>query len=88
MSVTAVADKLDLFPADYRDSLDVLSLRGRLTDLYGVSAILERLASGAYSLVILDALYRALPVGLAGLYQRRISRKMGDDAKQLSYCLP
>jgi DnaB-like helicase N terminal domain/AAA domain len=49
---------------DYSDRLDVLSLRGRLTDLYGIARALEKIEPGRYVLIILDALYRALPDGM------------------------
>ena len=49
--------------SEYADRLDVLSLRGRLVDLYGVAGILDRIEPGSYDLAVLDAFYRVLPAG-------------------------
>ena len=61
--IPAAADAMAIRLRDYADRLDVLSLRGRLVDLYGIARLLEAIEPGRYGLVILDALYRALPVG-------------------------
>ncbi len=47
----------------YAADLDVLPLRGRLTDLHGINQALHAVEPGTYDLIILDALYRALPLG-------------------------
>jgi hypothetical protein len=59
----AVAHALGVRQDDYADRLDVLSLRGRLTDLHGVARLLEAVEPGRYDLAIFDALYRGLPEG-------------------------
>ena len=47
---------------DYADKIDVLSLRGRLQDLYGIGRYFETIKEGDYALIVLDAFYRFLPV--------------------------
>lgn len=42
--------------------VDVLSLRGRLCDLHGLAPLFTQVA-GKYSMIVLDAFYRFLPVG-------------------------
>lgn len=58
-----VGRTLGLAPEEWQDEIGVLSLRGRLMDLHGIAAIVERLEAGRYSLVILDAWYRSIPAG-------------------------
>jgi AAA domain/DnaB-like helicase N terminal domain len=45
-----------------REKIHVVSLRGRLQDLSGLGRALMAQAPGIYRLVILDALYRAMPM--------------------------
>lgn len=74
--VQSVAGAMAIQGAEYFENLDVIPLRGRLVDLHGIAAILERIEPGTYDLIILDAWYRALPDGIsendnaqvAGLY--------------------
>ena len=63
--IPKVARELDIQENEYRDSLDVMSLRGRLTDLHGIRKMLHDIEAGTYSLVILDAWYRAIPAGVS-----------------------
>ncbi len=71
-----VAQALSLRTEQYFSQIDLLSLRGRLTDLHGIAKSLQRVPPGEYKLVILDAWYRAVPdgvsendnAGVAGLY--------------------
>ena len=63
--IPTVARALDIPEQDYRDQLDVLSLRGRLVDLHGIRKLLHPLMDGTYSLVILDAWYRCIPSGVS-----------------------
>lgn len=48
---------------DYRDSIDVISLRGQNIDIHAIQSRLADIAAGTYTLAIVDALYRTLPSG-------------------------
>jgi len=48
---------------DYADAIDVISLRGQNIDIHAIQSRLAEIKPGAYSLVIVDALYRTLPEG-------------------------
>jgi hypothetical protein len=61
--IPAVAQALNIPEGDYCRSLDILPLRGCLLDLHGIERLLTSVETGAYSLVILDAWYRAIPAG-------------------------
>jgi hypothetical protein len=61
--IPAAAFGVGVVHDDYAERLDVLGLRGRLTDLYGIAKLLEPIEPGRYDLIILDALYRAMPNG-------------------------
>jgi len=60
----------------FHDHVDVVSLRGKLQDIVSIGQICTALAHRDYKLVIIDAFYRALPVGtdendngaIAGIY--------------------
>jgi len=60
----------------YSGNIDMVSLRGRLRDLYGLARTFEQIEPGEYKLIILDAFYRTLPRdtdendngAIAGLY--------------------
>ena len=45
---------------DYGPNLDVISLRGRLLDLYGIGRMLEPIEPNIYDLILLDAWYRSV----------------------------
>ncbi len=60
-----VADHMGIRLDQISDRLEVLTLRGRLMDLHGIAKVLESIERGTYQLVILDALYRALPNGIS-----------------------
>jgi hypothetical protein len=47
--------------AECADRIDVVSLRGRLKDIFGLGACFSRIEPGRYKLVVLDAFYRVLP---------------------------
>lgn len=64
--IQKVADAMGLVLSDYDQNLDVISLRGRLTDIYGLGLrLLDRLEPGVYRLIVLDAFYRAFPAGVS-----------------------
>ena len=48
---------------DIGQSIDIMSLRGRLRDIHSLGSVLRRVKPGKYRIVILDALYRMLPAG-------------------------
>ena len=58
-----VADAMGLKPDDYADNLHIVSLRGRLADLYRLGARFQAIAPGTYAAIIIDAWYRTLPAG-------------------------
>lgn len=60
-----VAEAMRLRPEEYRDRVDVLSLRGRLTSVDGLARLLRGIAKGKYDLIVLDALYRMLEAGVS-----------------------
>lgn len=60
--IQKVADALGIDQSEYDDEMDAVTLRGQLTDIYGLGPrLLDRLDAGTYRLIVLDALYRALP---------------------------
>ncbi len=63
--IPAVADAMGIRHEDYVDSLDILSLRGRLMDLYAIAQALEQIPPDTYSLIAFDAFYRGYPPGIS-----------------------
>lgn len=61
--IKKVGDALGIQEAEYADDLHIVTLRGCLTDINGLGRLLDSIAAGTYRLVVLDALYRAVPVG-------------------------
>ena len=61
--IPTVADALGIQADEYRDKLDVVTLRGLSVDLYGVARLLNRVRPDTYDLVIADAFYRFIPEG-------------------------
>jgi hypothetical protein len=45
----------------YSENIDMVSLRGKLRDLYGLARTFDQIEPGQYKLIILDAFYRTLP---------------------------
>ena len=62
--IPTVAGAMFIPAADYAKRLDVLPLRGRLTDYHGLENSLARLKQ-KYNLVVVDAHYRMLPFGMS-----------------------
>ncbi|MBK8914562.1 MAG: AAA family ATPase [Phycisphaerales bacterium] len=58
-----VGEAMGLRPNSYGDKVHVLPLRGRLVDVHGLHVSFDAIEPGAYTLVVLDALYRMLPAG-------------------------
>lgn len=63
--IPVVADAMGIKANEYLDRMDVLYLRGRLTDFYGIGRIVQRIKDGRYVAMIIDAYYRALPQGVS-----------------------
>lgn len=63
--IPVVAKALDISEQDYCRQIDVLPLRGRLLDLHGINRLLSKVDRGNYSLIVLDAWYRAIPAGVS-----------------------
>jgi hypothetical protein len=60
-----VAEARGIDPALVRDRVAVWSLRGKLKDISALGRFFRRLERGAYDLVVIDALFRALPEGVS-----------------------
>lgn len=59
--IPRVAEAMSITESRYSERIDVLSLRGRLTDYFGLERIVDQFTSNDYGLVIVDAHYRMLP---------------------------
>lgn len=59
--IPAVGDALAIPAREYQERIDVIPLRGRLVDVFGLQTIIA--AAHGYKAVICDALYRFLPAG-------------------------
>jgi hypothetical protein len=57
-----IADKMGI-GSDYEQYIDIVNLRGRNVDIHQIEMQLAAIAPGYYTLVLLDALYRATPDG-------------------------
>jgi len=76
--IPRVAEALGIDLDKIRDRIEVHSLRGQLRDILTMTSYFDTLAPGSYSLVILDAMYRFMPVGadendngtMASIYNR------------------
>ena|GEM_PF-3234573 len=60
--IRAVAEAMEIPYDDYADLLSIWPMRGRSADVFAIGRKLNRLGSH-YSLVVLDAKYRAIPNG-------------------------
>ena len=58
-----IATAMQIDYREYRDSLTVIPLRGQNIDIHAIEHRLATIQPGTYSLAIVDALYRTLPVG-------------------------
>ncbi len=58
-----VADAMGLRLDDFADSLTVWPLRGKGMDVHAIGRKLNRVPKGFFAAIIIDAKYRALPVG-------------------------
>jgi len=56
-----ISEAMDFPHHLYSGNIDMVSLRGRLRDLYGLARMFEQIEPGQYKLIILDAFYRTLP---------------------------
>ncbi len=63
--LSKVARTLGIPLSDYEAAVDVVSLRGRLTDYHGLGGLVDRIERGYYRLVVVDAHYRMLPQGVS-----------------------
>lgn len=59
--IPAVASALRISPRVWRDSFDVVSLRGKGGDVIELGALFDSLGRHSYGLVIVDPLYRCIP---------------------------
>lgn len=63
--IPKVAGALFIPAREYEDCIDILSLRGRLTDYHGLRRAIDQVKSREYRLIIVDAHYRMLPSGFS-----------------------
>ena len=61
-------------PEHYKANLDVISLRGRLTDYYGLQRTIDQIEHGRYIAVIVDAHYRMLAEGVSENDNAQVAR--------------
>jgi AAA domain len=61
--LVAVGDAMALQYRDYADLLSIWPLRGKGLDVYAIGRRLNRIPRGFYSLIVIDAKYRAIPCG-------------------------
>lgn len=61
--IQASANALGIQRHEFADGLDIVSLRGRLRDIFAVCKMLESIEPNTYDLIVFDALYRGLPPG-------------------------
>jgi AAA domain/DnaB-like helicase N terminal domain len=61
--LVAVGEAMGLRFDDYADFLSVWPLRGKGADVYAIGRRLNRIPRGFYSLIVVDAKYRAIPSG-------------------------
>lgn len=47
--------------AECDDRIDIVNLRGKLKDIFGLEPCFARIEPGRYKLVVIDAFYRAMP---------------------------
>jgi len=62
--IHAVALARGIYGGEFSATLDVLSLRGRLKDLFELRSFFAGITKGKYAVIILDALYRLTPAGI------------------------
>ena len=62
--LSTAAEAMGLRDSDWRDSFDIVSLRGQLVDWYGLSDGIHGIERDAYAVVLADAWYRFLPPGV------------------------
>lgn len=62
--IPKVADALGIPADDYRERLDVLSLRGLGVSMMDLRRYVDRIEAGHYTAVIADAWYRFIPAGM------------------------
>lgn len=63
--IPKVAEALGIHANEYEDHLEILSLRGRLTNFHGIHEVINRIEMGTYQVIITDAYYRMLPEGVS-----------------------
>jgi hypothetical protein len=61
--IPKVAGALGVLSSEWRDELDVVSLRGHLADINQLDSFFRSIVKGKYGLIVLDALYRLWPEG-------------------------
>jgi len=63
--IPEVAASMGIAEEEYAQRLDVLSLRGNLIQLEQLASVLKQREPGYYSMIIVDAWYRMIPVGVS-----------------------
>jgi len=62
--IHAVALARGIYGGEFSETMDVLSLRGRLRNLFELRSFFAGITKGKYAVIILDALYRLIPAGI------------------------
>ena len=59
-----VAEQMGVSNNLFENNLDILSLRGKLKNLYQLAKLFDQVEANQYKLIIIDAFYRTLPRGV------------------------
>jgi len=59
--IPKVMEARDITLAECGDRIDIVNLRGKLKDIFGLGPCFSRIEPGRYKLVVIDAFYRAMP---------------------------
>ena len=65
-----VAAAMQIHFGEIKDRISILSLRGRLQDIRGLGIRFRAIEPDKYKLIVIDAFYRALPVGTDSVWSR------------------
>lgn len=63
--IPTVADAMQIKLDEYHDQIDVVSLRGRLMDLFDLERVIANVEADVYDLIVGDAWYRFIPKGVS-----------------------
>jgi AAA domain len=58
-----IAKAMGVLSSEFADKLDVLTLRGRLRDLFALESFFRSIPKWKYTIIVIDAIYRLMPRG-------------------------